>query len=166
MSSRPLVSIVVVTYNSDREIAKCLESVARQTYSPVELLVIDNHSVDQTLDILRSTRTPPRIVENESNRGFAAAHNQGIGLTAGEYYLALNPDVEMSPNFVQELVNAMEIDPRVGSVSGKLLRHPTVESSSLIDSTGIYMTPSLRHLDRGSGEPDRGQYDRMQYVFG
>jgi GT2 family glycosyltransferase len=105
-------------------------------------------------------------VKNDSNRGFAAAHNQGIRLTQGEYYLALNPDAEMPSRFVEELVRAMEEDSRVGSVSGKLIRFAEVDGSSLIDSTGIYMTPSLRHLDRGSGELDRGQYNRVQYVFG
>jgi GT2 family glycosyltransferase len=166
LSSRPLVSIVVVTYNSELEIAKCLESVGRQTYSPLEVTVIDNDSKDRTEEIVRSSRTQLRFVKNEVNRGFAAAHNQGIRLTRGEYYIALNPDVDMSPDFVDEVVKAMEADIRVGSVSGKLLRPSKAEGARLIDSTGIYMTPSLRHLDRGSGQPDRGQYDRRQYVFG
>ena len=98
--------------------------------------------------------------------GFAAAHNQGIRLAVGEYYLALNPDVEMTPTFIEELLKAMALDPQVGSVSGKLLRFARVNGTHLIDSTGIYMTPSLRHLDRGSGQPDHGQYNRLQYVFG
>ena len=166
MSSLPLVSIVVVTYNSAQEISRCLESVSEQTHFPLEVLVIDNHSSDRTVEILRSLGTGFRLVENTTNVGFAAAHNQGIRLTAGEYYLALNPDVEMTPTFVEELLKAMTLDPRVGSVSGKLLRAATVNGTHLIDSTGIYMTPSLRHLDRGAGQPDRGQYNRLQYVFG
>jgi len=166
MSTRPLVSVVVVSYNSERDIARCLESVSRQTYSPLDVLVIDNDSSDGTEETVRGWATRVRFVRNSSNIGFAAAHNQGIRLSAGAYYLALNPDVEMTPAFVEELVKAMEVDPRVGSVSGKLLRFATVNGAPLIDSTGIYMTPSIRHLDRGSGKPDRGQYDRLQYVFG
>jgi len=166
MSTRPLVSVVVVSFNSERDIARCLESVSRQTYSPLDVLVIDNDSSDGTEETVRGWATRVRFVRNSSNIGFAAAHNQGIRLSAGAYYLALNPDVEMTPAFVEELVKAMEVDPRVGSVSGKLLRFATVNGAPLIDSTGIYMTPSIRHLDRGSGKSDRGQYDRLQYVFG
>ena len=57
-------------------------------------------------------------------------------------------------------------DPAVGSVSGKLLRPRHEHESVSIDSAGIYMTPSSRHLDRGSGVTDRGQYERPQFVFG
>ncbi len=160
------MSVVIVTFNSDRVIASCLESIGRQTHSPLEVLVIDNDSGDGTEDAVRSASLRLRWVKNETNLGFAAAHNQGIRLTRGEFYLALNPDVEMSPSFVEELVKALELDSTAGSVSGKLLRPASGAGPQAIDSTGIYMTPSLRHLDRGSGEPDTGQYGRMQYVFG
>lgn len=166
MSERPLVSIVVVTYDSERVIGACLESVAGQTFSRLEVVVIDNDSNDRTEEVLRSCKTPFRFVKNETNRGFAAAQNQGIRLTRGAYYLALNPDVEMRADFIEELVKAAEMDPRVGSVTGKLLRKDLGDGATLIDSTGVYMIPSLRHLDRGAGEPDRGQYGRRQFVFG
>ena len=166
MSARPVVSVVVVTYNSAEDISRCLDSVGRQSYAPLEVLVIDNDSSDRTEDIVRNYEASVRFVKNKSNIGFAAAHNQGIRLTAGELYLALNPDIELTSDFIEELVNAMRVDPLVGSVTGKLLRFATVNGAHLIDSTGIYMTPSLRHLDRGAGQPDRGQYDRLQYVFG
>ena len=166
MSGRPLVSVVVVAYDSEKDIARCLDSVGRQSYEPLEVLVIDNDSSDRTEDVVRRYEARVRFVKNTHNVGFAAAHNQGIRLTAGELYLALNPDVELTSSFIEELVNAISLDPQVGSVSGKLLRFELVNGKSLIDSTGIYMTPSVRHLDRGSGEPDRGQYDKLQYVFG
>ena len=164
--SRPLVSVVVVTYDSERDISRCVDSILRQTYSPLEALVIDNDSTDRTEEIVRRFGDRVRFVKNTTNEGFAAAHNQGIRRTEGKYYLALNPDVEMTPNFVEELQKAVALDLSVGAVSGKLLRFEKRDGKNLIDSTGIYMTPSLRHLDRGSGQPDDGQYDRPQYVFG
>jgi len=166
MNDRPLVSVVVVTYNSERDISRCLDSIGRQSYTALETLIIDNDSGDRTEDIVRHYETSCRFVKNTRNIGFAAAHNQGIRLTEGELYLALNPDVELTRSFIEEMVRAMTVDPLVGSVSGKLLRFASENGGDVIDSTGIYMTPSLRHLDRGSGEPDRGQYDRLQYVFG
>ena len=166
MSVRPLVSVVVVTYNSGEDIARCLDSIGRQNHEPLEVLVIDNDSRDRTEDVVRRYEERIRFVKNTKNVGFAAAHNQGIRLTTGGLYLALNPDVELTPSFIEEMVNAMGADPQVGSVTGKLLRFTSKNGVPLIDSTGIYMTPSMRHLDRGSGQPDRGQYDRLQYVFG
>ena len=163
---RELVSVVVVTYNSETDIADCLASIRRQSYTPLETLVIDNDSSDATVDVVQCSRTPLRFIKNDSNRGFAAAHNQGIRLTRGELYLALNPDVVMTERFIEELVRGMEVAPTVGAVTGKLLRPAGEQGPRLIDTTGIYMTPSLRHLDRGSGEPDLEQYERPQFVFG
>lgn len=167
--SEPLVSVVVVSYDSERFIERCLSSVQKQNYRQVELVVIDNASSDGTLARIEACAPDARLVKNPTNTGFAAAHNQGIRLTRGELYLALNPDVEMEPEFLSELVRAIRSDSRVGSVSGKLLRPPRtplMDGPRVLDSAGIYMTPGLRHLDRGSGRIDEGQYERPQEVFG
>jgi len=77
--------------------------------------------------------------------------------------------VVLGPEFIGEVVASGEAEPRVGTVCGKLLRWTPDESnqfSQTIDSTGIYFLPNLRHLDRGADEPDTGQYDRLEYVFG
>ncbi|HSF20287.1 MAG TPA: glycosyltransferase family 2 protein [Vicinamibacteria bacterium] len=166
MSTRPLVSIGIVTYNSENEIRYCLESIHSQTYEPLEVVVIDNASKDRTVSLIRSSGIAVQLSSNERNLGFAAAQNQAIRLTRGDYYLALNPDVVMAPDFVAELVECFTLHAGVGTASGKLLRPAREDSSPLLDSTGIYMSPNLRHLDRGSGQIDVGQYDRPQFVFG
>ena len=82
---------------------------------------------------------------------------------------ALNPDVLLADDFVRRLVEAGSAHPEAGSICGKLLRwDPACEppQTRLIDSTGIYFTRNMRHLDRGAEEADNGQYDRAQYVFG
>jgi GT2 family glycosyltransferase len=119
--------------------------------------------------MLESCAETAKIIYNDSNTGFAAAQNQAMRAAAGQWFLSLNPDVVLSPSFIEEMVQAGELDARVGAISGKLLRwYPGEEKefSQIIDSTGIYFTPSLRHLDRGAEEGDRGQYDRLEYVFG
>jgi GT2 family glycosyltransferase len=161
-----LVSVAVVTYNSARVIATCLHSIRAQTYRRLEVLIIDNASTDATLRVIEDTGLSLRLLENKTNLGFAGAHNQAIRLSQGAYYLALNPDVIMAKDFVERLVSGALLNPRVGSVSGKLVRAEPREGAALLDSTGIYMTPALRHLDRGSGESDQGQYECRQYVFG
>ncbi len=83
--------------------------------------------------------------------------------------LTLNPDVLLLPNFIQALVDAGQIDPKVGTVCGKLLTMTAafdIPAKPVVDSTGIYFNPMLRHLDRGSQEVDNGHYLNYEYVFG
>jgi len=164
-----LVSVTIVTYNSGRFIKKCLESVLEQRYPNLEVIVIDNASTDGTVDILEQFEDRCLVIYNNENIGFAAAQNQAIGLSRGDWVLTLNPDVLLLPNFVAALVEAGYIDRRVGTVCGKLLTltpHFDIPDKPIVDSTGIYFTPSLRHLDRGSQEIDNGHYMNFEYVFG
>lgn len=169
MGFRDLVSVTVVTYNSGRFIKRCLESVLEQKYPNLEVVVIDNASTDGTVDLLEQFSDQCRIYYNDQNIGFAAAQNQAIALSRGEWVLTLNPDVLLLPNFIQALVDAGQVDPKVGTICGKLLTiRPTFDlpEKELVDSTGIYFTPMLRHLDRGSQEVDNGHFLNFEYVFG
>jgi len=169
MATKDLVSVTLVTYNSGRFIKRCLESVLEQKYPNLEVVVVDNASTDGTVDLLEQFADKCRIYYNTENLGFAEAQNQAIELAQGDWVLTLNPDVLLMPNFIQALVDAGQLDPKVGTVCGKLL---TIRASfdlpekQLIDSTGIYFTPMLRHLDRGSQEVDNGHYTNFEYVFG
>src|SRR5260370_28159435 len=90
-------------------------------------------------------------------------------LRKSDWVLALRPDVLLERDFIEQLVGAARIGCRIGTVCGRLraigrdLKPPAVE---FIDTAGIYFTPSMRHFDRGSGEPDDGRFREMQYVFG
>ncbi len=163
------VSITIVTYNSGRFIKRCLESVLEQRYEAKEIIVIDNASTDGTIDILEQFADRCTIIVNEENTGFAAAQNQAIRLSRGAWILTLNPDVLLLPGFIESLVVAGGLDPEVGTVCGKLLAIRATfdfHEKPLVDSTGIYFTPMLRHLDRGSQEVDNGHFTRIEYVFG
>jgi len=169
MAYNDLVSVTIVTYNSGRFIKRCLESALAQKYEKIEIIVIDNNSSDGTIDILEPFEDRCRIVYNDANIGFAAAQNQAINLSSGDWVFTLNPDVLLLPNFLQALVDAGHIDPKVGTVCGKLLAIKSTFDhldTPLVDSTGIYFTPMLRHLDRGSQEIDNGHYLNYEYVFG
>jgi len=169
MADNDFVSITIVTYNSGRFIKKCLESVLEQEYPDFEVIVIDNASTDGTVDILEAFETRCRVIYNQENAGFAAAQNQAIALARGDWVLTLNPDVLLLPDFVARLVAAGHIDPHIGTVCGKLLTMTPrfeIPSTPLVDSTGIYFNPMLRHLDRGSRQVDNGHFRQYEYVFG
>ena len=171
MSRSDFVSVTIVTYNSGRFIKRCLESVLDQKYPFKEIIVIDNNSSDGTIDILEpfEGRESCRIFYNEENIGFAAAQNQAISYSNSEWVLTLNPDVLLLQGFLEALVNAGNLDPKVGTVCGKLLTMTAgfdFPEEPLVDSTGIYFTPNLRHLDRGSLQVDNGHFREFEYVFG
>jgi GT2 family glycosyltransferase len=169
MVYKDLVSVTLVTYNSGRFIKRCLESVLEQKYPNLEVIIVDNASTDGTADLLEPFANRCRIYYNDKNIGFAAAQNQAISLSNAEWVLTLNPDVLLLPNFIQNLVDAGNMDPKVGTVCGKLLSILAtfdLPAEELVDSTGIYFTPMLRHLDRGSQEVDQGHYINFEYVFG
>ena len=169
MPVNDFVSVTIVTYNSGRFIKRCLESVLDQKYRFKEIIVVDNNSTDGTIDILEPFENRCRIIYNEENIGFAAAQNQAIQVSAGDWVLTLNPDVLLLPDFIEALVAAGNLDPRVGTVCGKLLTMSAgfdFPEKPLVDSTGIYFTPNLRHLDRGSLSVDNGHFRNYEYVFG
>ena len=170
MANLDLVSVTLVTYNSGRFIRRCLESVLAQDYANLEIVVIDNASTDGTADILEHFEEQCEIVYNQENIGFAAAQNQAIGLSSGEWVLTLNPDVLLETSFVSDLMAAASTaDKRVGTVCGKLLSLKSnfeIPDEQRVDSTGIFFNPMLRHLDRGSQEVDNGYYLKPEYVFG
>src|SRR5450755_3327200 len=121
MSDNERVSVTIVTYNSGRFIKRCLESVLAQRYGNKEVIVVDNASMDGTVDILEQFEDRCQIVYNDENIGFAAAQNQAICLSNGDWVLTLNPDVLLLPDFIQAMVEAGQIDKRIGTVCGKLL---------------------------------------------
>ena len=163
----PLVSVLIVTFNSAKTLATCLSSVRQQDYAPLEIIVVDNNSADGTREILAACSC--QLILNSENRGFAAAQNQAIQAARGEWLLCLNPDVLLSRNFVSALMAERARDPSAGTLCGKLLRWApgaAEERTRVIDSAGIEFLRNLRHLDRGAEQPDHGQFDKLEYVFG
>jgi GT2 family glycosyltransferase len=163
------VSVTLVTYNSRLYLEACLRSVLAQSHSPLEIVVVDNSSSDDTREILARFENRIRVVYNGANLGFADAQNQAIALSEGDWVLVLNPDVVLQPDFIEQLVEAGQIDPKVGTVCGRLLatsRELQPLDPPLIDTAGIYFTENIRHFDRGWHEPDDGRFRRMEYVIG
>lgn len=157
---RTLVSLV--TFNSADTIEVCLESVLQQQDVTLRVCVLDNASSDNT--VAKVAAFPVELIRSETNLGFSAAHNRILCSAKEEWILVLNPDVVLSPRFLQTLLAAASNRCEIGSLSGKLLRWDT--DRAVLDSTGIRATRQQRHIDRGGGQPDRGQYDRRHYIFG
>lgn len=168
MTSSPVL-VSIVTYDSEAHLDACLRSVREQDV-PVRIRVYDNASRDESCRVALSHGA--RLHRSDRNRGFSYGHNFNLRQGGFEHVLILNPDVILSQGYLKTLMASMAGVKRVGMAGGKLFRMDadgrTVHEDRypVLDTTGIYFTPTQRHFDRGSQQPDRGQYDRRQLVFG
>jgi GT2 family glycosyltransferase len=156
-----LVTVVLVTWNSAKYLRRCLEGIAKQSHHELELIAVDNASADGSADLVAQLAPEARVIRNDTNRGFAAAVNQGLAVARGEFVLFVNPDAFLEPDYIARVIAALDAaGPSFGSATGRLLR-----PSGVIDSKGIRMTRSGRHFDIDQGKPDDGDTG-MREVFG
>jgi len=107
-TSEPRISVITVTYNSQKYLEKCLESVAEQTYRNFEHIIVDGGSSDETLSILERHRQPFLHVVSESDNGPYDAMNKGTSLATGKLILFLNSDdYFVSPHSLQALAGGL-----------------------------------------------------------
>ena len=151
-----------MSWNSARFLPGCLDSLAAQTHPPHEIIVVDNGSVDGSVEIVRSReRSGVRLIALGRNAGFCAANNEGFASASGDAVLFLNPDVELEPEFLDRALAPFASDERIGSVAGKLLRF----DGATVDSAGQCLARSRRIVERGYGRRDTGQFEEAGYVF-
>ena len=120
----PQISITIATYNAERWIEQCLNSIFTQTYPQdlVEIVVVDDGSTDKTKEILRGLaggRRNLKIIEQE-NQGTAAAHTIGLKAAHGKYIFVLSHDACAEPDWIESVVKVFEENPRVGIVQGEV----------------------------------------------
>jgi GT2 family glycosyltransferase len=170
----PLVTVSIVTFNSRLEIERCLDCLFAQTGVPLEIVIWDNASTDGTAEYLQTISHPAiRVLPSLTNMGFCAAHNRVIKESKAEFVLVLNPDCYLEPDYLPAAIEAARSEAEIGAVAGKLYRlrdprQPFVDArkEGVLDSAGIYFTPSLRHFDRGSNELEGDRFNATEWVFG
>jgi GT2 family glycosyltransferase len=157
-----LASVIVVNCNGLAWLGECLESVEAQTYTPVELLVVDNHSGDGSLEWLRDGRRDKwKLIELPENLGFSGGVNAGIRQSRGEFIALLNNDAIAERDWLSRLVAGLT-DPRVGMAASKILFY---DRRNIIDKAGHLLYPDGLNRGRGAGDVDCGQFDRSGEIF-
>lgn len=116
------LSIIIVTYNSEKFIGACIDSIAQHVRGlTYEVLVVDNLSTDSTPAILQQ-QPNVRLIRNEKNYGFACANNKGIVQANGNFILILNPDILLTPETdLEALMAYFKTKPSTGIVSPRLI---------------------------------------------
>ncbi len=140
MKTQPLVSIIIVSYNTRDLTAKSIDHVRQSRgFKPedLEIIVVDNNSPDDTVSYLQKHYPDVKLIANQTNRGFGGANNQGAKLAKGKYLLLLNTDAFLAPDSLKTLVDVLEKNPDIVSV-GPQLRY---QDGSLQLSGGYLPTP-------------------------
>lgn len=155
-----MISVVVLNYNGKRYLDDCLSSLAAQTFRDLEVIVVDNASTDGSVEHIESNFSWVRLVINKENLGFAGGTNSGIKAAKGEFILTFNNDARADSRLLEYLHKPMA-DSKVGVCGAKMLL-----DDGRINSAGICLSRSGAAWDRGMFEPDNGQYDAREEVFG
>ena len=135
MSASPVVSVIIVAWNSGEHLPRCLDCLSRQTFQRFEIIVVDNGSSDRGTEGLEQ-RYPEFDLHLErlvSNMGFAAANNLGVRLARGKWIALLNSDAFPTPGWLEELLNAAETHSEFGFFASRQIQ---VHAPELLDGAG------------------------------
>ncbi len=162
-SQWPLVTAVVIGYNSKDIVGPCLQTLLDQDYPNLEVVVVDNASKDGTAEFVRTNFPSIRLIASQVNLGFAEGNNLVFRTSQAKYVVLLNQDAYADRNWVTELVRCAEMDERIGSVGSKMLFH---RCPTLINSTAIEINEAGWGWDRQVGERDENPSPLPEEVFG
>ncbi len=134
MDNRPFVSVIVLNWNGEAYISKCLDSLLEQTYPSYEVLVVDNGSTDGSIELLRGYLPRIRLILNEKNLGFAAGNNVAIREANGEFIVLFNNDAVAHGEWLERLVAGTLTHPQADITSGPIYFY---EPSDVISCAGV-----------------------------
>jgi GT2 family glycosyltransferase len=163
--NNPLVSIIILNYNAGNLLLNCVESVFKSKYDNLEVIVVDNASSDKSHIICKEKFGKIRLINNETNLGYCEGNNVGIRNSKGEFVVILNPDTEVEPNWLNELLSAY-------IKNGEGLYQPKI--LSLYEKDILQSTGNMLHLfgfgfarDKGIKDVNqRKQIERIGYASG
>jgi GT2 family glycosyltransferase len=166
------VTIGLISYQDEQYLEHCLPSLFSQTDPNFEILIWDNNPDPATKKWIQNKFPTIKIYGIGQNIGFSKAHNFLIDQAKGQYYLALNSDLFLEPDFMGNLVNSISQNDRIACVTGKLWqwnnfpKSPAQIQNHYLDTTGLVIKKNHQVFDRGQGEKDQGQYDQKSEIWG
>lgn len=164
------ISVVVLNWNGVDLLKRFVPSLVNNTTcSDVEIVVADNGSTDGSVEFIKEHYPEIKVLELGKNWGFAEGYNRAIAMLDSKYVLLLNSDVDVTPNWLQPLREAMDNNPRLGAVQPKLMSLCEPDKFEYAGACGGYIDkfgyPFCRGRILGNLEVDNGQYDTVQPVF-
>lgn len=161
---KPLLTVVIISWNTFEYIRECIASVLASDYSNIEVILIDNASTDNSIGQLSIGLTPIRLIVNDKNYGCAYAENQGIEEAKGKYISFICGDTKVDPHYFTEVVNTLESDCTIGAVGAKMY---VMNRGYRLDTVGEYLTQWGILMQRHAGhEIDCGRFAEQVDIFG
>ncbi len=167
--NQPLVAIVILNFNGSHYLQQFLPSVLASTYANKKIIVADNASTDNSIEILKLHFPQVEILINTQNDGFAGGYNWALQLIDAEYFVLLNSDVEVTNNWIEPIIELMQGDatiaacqPKLHSFKNKNLFEYAGASGGFIDFLGY---PFMRGRVFDILEEDKNQYNSAIPIF-
>lgn len=164
----PKTAVVILNWNGENLLKEFLPSVIEHS-KEAEVIVADNGSTDKSIEFLQREFPQVRIIENKENLGFAQGYNKALEEVQADYFVLLNSDVEVSPNWIGPIIELMEKDPLIACVQPKLLSLTDRREFEYAGAAGGHIDylgyPFCRGRIFNSLEEDHGQYDDIKEVF-
>ena len=161
--SHPVASVVIPNWNGAHHLPVCLDALRAQTYPHLEIILVDNGSSDDSVELVSGEYPDVRLLALDRNLGLTGGNNVGFRAARGEVLISLNNDTEADPHFVQALVEALDQQPEAGMAASKMLlfdRRDTIHSAG-----DGYRTDGIP-FNRGVWQRDEGQFDEPGWIFG
>ncbi len=164
------LSIVILNWNGSGYLQRFLPSIIRySSYEWAEIVVTDNGSTDNSKDIIEKEFPSVKYIQLDKNYGFADGYNRALKLIEADYYLLLNSDVEVTENWLNQLVDTIQSDNKIGACQPKILSLNDQKRFEYAGASGGFIDrfgyPFCRGRILNVMEPDEGQYNMPISVF-
>ena len=162
-------AVVILNWNGKKMLERFLPSVTACTTGDAEVIVADNGSTDDSLDFVRAHYPGMRIIELDKNYGFAGGYNRALEQVEADYFVLLNDDVEVTPGWVEPVIQQMQQHPEMAICQPKLLMYDQRDTFEYAGGAGGFIDKYGYPFCRGrmftTLEKDHGQYDNPSDIF-
>ena len=163
------VAVVILNWNGEKLLKEFLPSVINSIPVYAEVIIADNASDDNSIQFLKKSYPEIKILKNKSNGGFAKGYNEALKSVNNPYLVLLNSDIETPNNWVEPVIKAMELDPKIGAAMPKILQYKKKSHFEYAGAGGGFIDkwgfPFCRGRIFNELEEDRGQYNTDIPIF-
>ncbi len=163
------VAVVILNYNGQKFLEKFLPTVIEYSSDVADIVVADNASTDNSVAYMKEAFPNVRLILNGSNGGFSTGYNLALSQVEAEYYCLLNSDIEVTPHWIEPVIDLMDSDPTIAACQPKLLSYYDKERFEYAGAGGGFIDKYGYPFCRGRVfqhlEIDHGQYDDVKEVF-